>query len=88
MASCASRSTRAGSSGETGAIGNSSFMPTLKFVCWWSWPDQLDSLERLTRHRFVRVVPTHHPISPALDAEEMRTASSSWSHPLVKTQTA
>jgi glyoxylase-like metal-dependent hydrolase (beta-lactamase superfamily II) len=43
-----------------------------KFVCWWSSADQLDSLERLTNHRFVRIVPTHGAISPALDAEEMR----------------
>ena len=43
-----------------------------KFVCWWSWPEQLDSLERLARHRFVQVVPTHGAISPTLDAEDMR----------------
>ena len=43
-----------------------------QFVCWWSWADQLDSLERLTNHRFVRIVPTHGAISPALDAQEMR----------------
>ncbi len=43
-----------------------------KFVCWWSWADQLDSLERLTNHHFVRIVPTHGAISPALDAQEMR----------------
>jgi glyoxylase-like metal-dependent hydrolase (beta-lactamase superfamily II)/ferredoxin len=29
-------------------------------VCWWSWPDQLDSLERLARtHRFAHVLPGH-----------------------------
>ena len=38
-----------------------------QYVCWWSWADQLDSLERLTDHRFVRIVPTHGAISPALD---------------------
>ena len=43
-----------------------------KFVCWWSWPEQLDSLERLTRHRFVQIVPTHGAISPALDAQDLR----------------
>ena len=43
-----------------------------RYVCWWSWVDQLDSLERLTNHHFVRIVPTHGAISPALDAQEMR----------------
>jgi glyoxylase-like metal-dependent hydrolase (beta-lactamase superfamily II)/ferredoxin len=43
-----------------------------KFVCWWSWSDQLDSLERLARHRFVRVIPTHGAVSPTLDPQEMR----------------
>ncbi len=28
-------------------------------VCWWSWPEQIASLERLTRYRFATVVPTH-----------------------------
>ncbi|HEY2331348.1 MAG TPA: MBL fold metallo-hydrolase [Acidimicrobiales bacterium] len=29
-------------------------------VCWWSWPDQLDSLARLAdRHRFDAVLPGH-----------------------------
>lgn len=43
-----------------------------RLVCWWSWPDQLASLERLTHHRFSRVVPTHGAISPTLPHDEMR----------------
>lgn len=43
-----------------------------RYVCWWSWPDQLDSLERLTHYRFTRVVPTHGAISPTIDHDEMR----------------
>ena len=49
-----------------------------KFVCWWSWPEQLDSLERLAWHRFVQVVPTHGAISPTLDAEDMRDPLLRW----------
>lgn len=43
-----------------------------RFVCWWSWSDQLDSLERLAQHRFTQVIPTHGAISPRLDTEETR----------------
>jgi len=43
-----------------------------ELVCWWSWPHQLDSLERLSRHRFTQIIPTHGAISPALPPEEMR----------------
>ena len=43
-----------------------------RFVCWWSWADQLDSLERLARHRFAQIIPTHGAISPTIDAQEMR----------------
>lgn len=43
-----------------------------EFVCWWSWSEQLDALDRLTRHSFVRVVPTHGAISPTVDARDMR----------------
>jgi glyoxylase-like metal-dependent hydrolase (beta-lactamase superfamily II)/ferredoxin len=28
-------------------------------ACWWSWPVQADSLERLARHRFAWVLPGH-----------------------------
>lgn len=41
-------------------------------VCWYSWPDQLASLERLTAHDFVRVVPSHGALSPTLPATRMR----------------
>lgn len=38
---------------ETGALG------AYEEVCWWSWEEQIDSLERLARHTFTSVVPTH-----------------------------
>lgn len=41
-------------------------------VCWHSWPDQLASLERLTAHDFVRVVPSHGALGPTLPATRMR----------------
>ena len=42
-------------------------------VCWYSWPEQLASLERLADHDFVRVVPGHGTLSPTLPAAEMHT---------------
>lgn len=64
--------------GETLFTGDSlSWDPDLEdlwaeeFVCWWSWPDQLDSLDRLAQHSFVRVIPTHGAISPTVDAGDM-----------------
>ena len=41
-------------------------------VCWHSWPQQLDSLERLAEHDFTKVVPTHGVMSPTLPAHELR----------------
>jgi glyoxylase-like metal-dependent hydrolase (beta-lactamase superfamily II) len=40
-------------------------------VCWHSWPEQLDSLDRLADHRFSRVIPTHGAISPTLARDDM-----------------
>lgn len=42
-----------------------------KFVCWHSWPDQLDSLDSLTSYSFRRIIPTHGAISPDLTSDDM-----------------
>jgi glyoxylase-like metal-dependent hydrolase (beta-lactamase superfamily II)/ferredoxin len=42
-----------------------------KFVCWDSWPNQLESLARLADHRFARVIPSHGVVSPRLDPDDM-----------------
>ncbi|MEV5746776.1 hypothetical protein AB0L00_03070 [Actinoallomurus sp. NPDC052308] len=42
------------------------------YMCWCSWTVQVDSLERLSRHAFTRVVPTHGTISPTLEPSDMR----------------
>jgi glyoxylase-like metal-dependent hydrolase (beta-lactamase superfamily II)/ferredoxin len=42
------------------------------YMCWYSWAVQVDSLERLSRHAFTRVVPTHGTISPTLEPDDMR----------------
>ena len=42
------------------------------YMCWYSWTVEVDSLERLSRHAFTRVVPTHGTISPTLEPGDMR----------------
>jgi glyoxylase-like metal-dependent hydrolase (beta-lactamase superfamily II) len=34
-------------------------------VCWYSWPEQIRSMERLLAHRFERVLPGHGPVFTA-----------------------
>jgi hypothetical protein len=41
-------------------------------MCWYSWPAQVDSLERLSCHEFARVLPTHGTISPTFEPSDMR----------------
>ena len=43
-----------------------------KLVCWYSWPEQLTSIEHLADHAFTRVIPTHGAVSPDLPPDEMR----------------
>jgi glyoxylase-like metal-dependent hydrolase (beta-lactamase superfamily II)/ferredoxin len=40
-------------------------------VCWWSWEEQVASLDRLAEFRFTTVVPSHGGISPPLGDEQM-----------------
>jgi glyoxylase-like metal-dependent hydrolase (beta-lactamase superfamily II)/ferredoxin len=40
-------------------------------VCWFSWPQQLASLERLLAYRFEQVIPSHGAISPRVPIEQM-----------------
>ncbi|WP_255945057.1 4Fe-4S domain-containing protein [Streptomyces odontomachi] len=42
------------------------------YMCWYSWPTQVDSLQRLGGYDFARVVPTHGTISPTLQPGDMR----------------
>ncbi len=46
-------------------------LTTDRHFCWFSWPEQLASLERLAGHRFTTLLPSHGAISPTLPAEEM-----------------
>jgi len=41
-------------------------------VCWYSWPEQIRSVERLLEHSFTRVLPGHGGRFAARDAEAMR----------------
>ncbi|GGY90491.1 MBL fold metallo-hydrolase [Streptomyces nitrosporeus] len=41
-------------------------------VCWYSWPAQVGSLQRLDGFNFARVVPTHGTMSPTLEPGDMR----------------
>jgi glyoxylase-like metal-dependent hydrolase (beta-lactamase superfamily II)/ferredoxin len=43
-------------------------------VCWYSWPEQLRSVERLREHRFEWVLPGHGRRHHAASPEEMRRA--------------
>jgi glyoxylase-like metal-dependent hydrolase (beta-lactamase superfamily II)/ferredoxin len=47
-------------------------LSTDRLFCWFSWPEQLASLERLADHRFTTLFPSHGAVSPTLPAEEMR----------------
>ncbi|MFI7006488.1 4Fe-4S domain-containing protein [Streptomyces sp. NPDC050145] len=40
-------------------------------VCWYSWPTQIDSLQRLGTFEFTRVIPTHGTMSPTLEPGDM-----------------
>lgn len=40
-------------------------------ACWYSWPEQKNSLSALADHRFEQVFPGHGVWSPRLDADEM-----------------
>jgi glyoxylase-like metal-dependent hydrolase (beta-lactamase superfamily II)/ferredoxin len=42
--------------------------------CWYSWPEQLASIAKLTRYRFTRVLPGHGRRFVARDPELMRAA--------------
>jgi hypothetical protein len=42
--------------------------------CWYSWPEQIRSMERLAQHRFVHVYPGHGPVFHADSPEAMRRA--------------
>ncbi|MFJ4327416.1 hypothetical protein ACIP3A_30465 [Streptomyces tricolor] len=42
------------------------------FVCWYSWPAPVDSLQRLDGFDFARVVPTHGTMRPTLEPGDMR----------------
>ncbi len=41
-------------------------------VCWWSWPEQTRSMERLLSYRFERVFPGHGRPAARASAEAMR----------------
>jgi glyoxylase-like metal-dependent hydrolase (beta-lactamase superfamily II)/ferredoxin len=43
-------------------------------VCWFSWPRQVASIERLRAHRFLRVFPGHGPVYEAPTADVARGA--------------
>jgi glyoxylase-like metal-dependent hydrolase (beta-lactamase superfamily II)/ferredoxin len=43
-------------------------------VCWWSWPEQVRSLERLLEHDFTRVLPGHGPVFAAPSVDAMHAA--------------
>jgi glyoxylase-like metal-dependent hydrolase (beta-lactamase superfamily II)/ferredoxin len=43
-----------------------------RHVCWYSWPEQLDSLERLESYAFTRVLPGHGRPFRAPTGEAMR----------------
>lgn len=40
-------------------------------VCWWSWEEQIASLERLAEFRFAAVVPSHGEVSPLFAHQHM-----------------
>jgi len=41
-------------------------------VCWYSWPEQIRSMERLLSHRFSRVLPGHGARFQSASASAMR----------------
>jgi len=43
-------------------------------VCWYSWPEQLRSIAKLTEYRFTHVLPGHGRRFVAPDADAMRAA--------------
>ena len=52
--------------------GDEGRLDASRSVCWASWPAQVRSMERLTAHRFRRVLPGHGDPYAAADPEAMR----------------